>query len=304
MRELQEDHAQRMARVRLAIEGLSVGDALGEQFVRPSRKLLVNHRQIPEGPWPYTDDTEMALAIAETLDVHGQIVQDELALRFAERFSRRPNRGYGAGAAKLLTAVSFGESWSEVSRDLFNGEGSMGNGGAMRAAPVGAYFAGSPTRVIEEARRSAEVTHSHSEGIAGAIAVAVAAGWACRVHSEGTKGQGLLEEVIDSVPHGDVRVGVERAKTLRGEESLDRVIGILGNGSRVVARDTVPFCLWCADRHSDNFIEALWTAYSAHGDIDTNGAIVGSIVALSTGISQIPTEWREQRESLQWITMH
>src|SRR5262245_18925819 len=114
MTQLSADHAQRMIDVRLAIDGLSIGDALGEQFFRPSRTLLINYRELPDGPWPYTDDTEMALAIAETLDEYGVIVHDALADRFAQRFSRRPNRGYGPGAAKLLAAVSSGESWREV----------------------------------------------------------------------------------------------------------------------------------------------------------------------------------------------
>lgn len=86
---------------------------------------------------------------------------------------------------------------------------------------------------------------------------------------------------------------------LRDETSFARVVGILGNGSRVIARDTVPFCLWCADRHADDFVEAIWTAISALGDIDTNAAIVGGIVGLSAGKSQIPTEWLLRREVLE-----
>ena len=58
---------------------------------------------------------------------------------------------------------------------LFGGEGSFGNGAAMRVAPLGAYFADELDAVVEQASFSAEVTHSHPEGIAGAIAVAVAA---------------------------------------------------------------------------------------------------------------------------------
>lgn len=298
MNKFPQDPPTRMKRVRLAIDGLSIGDSLGEQFVHPSRKLFVTHRVLPDGPWPYTDDTEMALAIAETLDDHGSIDQDVLAQRFADRFSRRPNRGYGAGAAKLLAAVSFGEPWRTASRNLFDGEGSMGNGAAMRAAPIGAYFADSSPTLIAEAVRSAEVTHSHPEGIAGAIAVAAAAGWACRQQIANPLAPDLFENVLDATPPSDVRIGIERARNLRNETSFERVVGILGNGSRVTARDTVPFCLWCVNRHPTNFVEALWTAYSAHGDIDTNGAIVGGIVALAAGSASLPEKWLYQRESL------
>ena len=50
----------------------------------------------------------------------------------------------------------------------------------MRAAPVGAYFADDVEKIITESRKSAEVTHAHPEGQAGAIAVALASGWMVR----------------------------------------------------------------------------------------------------------------------------
>ncbi len=57
----------------------------------------------------------------------------------------------------------------------------MGNGGAMRVAPLGAYFAFADEPVIVgEAERSAAVTHGHPEGKAGAVAIALATAWATR----------------------------------------------------------------------------------------------------------------------------
>ncbi len=50
----------------------------------------------------------------------------------------------------------------------------MGNGAAMRVAPIGAYFADDLDKVLYYAQASAEVTHAHIEGIVGAMAVAVA----------------------------------------------------------------------------------------------------------------------------------
>ena len=58
---------------------------------------------------------------------------------------------------------------------MFEGQGSFGNGAAMRVAPVGAYFAGDIGAVVEQAARSSVITHTHDEAIAGSIAVAVAA---------------------------------------------------------------------------------------------------------------------------------
>lgn len=170
----------------------------------------------------------------------------------------------------------------------------MGNGAAMRAAPVGAYFAAEGwERVVDEAAASAEITHSHREGIAGAVAVAVAAAWST------TSPTGpLFERVLDLTPPGETRSRIERAASLPPETDPAAAGRVLGNGSTALAQDTVAFCLWCAARHLDSFEEALWATVSALGDCDTTCAIVGGIVACSVGLNGIPLDWRERREAL------
>ena len=107
---LPPDHAARLDRARLALDGLSVGDALGETCFRPENwdALLDDPRATARGPWPYTDDTAMALGIFEVLDRHGRIDQDDLAATFARRFDAQPHRGYGGGAVRLLAAIRDG----------------------------------------------------------------------------------------------------------------------------------------------------------------------------------------------------
>jgi ADP-ribosylglycohydrolase len=76
----------------------------------------------------------------------------------------------------------------------------------------------------------------------------------------------------------------------------------VGNGSQVSAQDTVPFALWSAAQHLNNYEEALWQTVSALGDMDTNCAIVGGIVALCAGVENIPEEWHRNREPLpDWV---
>lgn len=72
----------------------------------------------------------------------------------------------------------------------------------------------------------------------------------------------------------------------------------LGNGAQVTAPDTVPFCLWCAAAFAGQYEEALWNVVRVGGDIDTNAAIVGGILALSADPPGIPDEWVRSRESL------
>ena len=206
--------AQRLERARLSLEGLSVGDAFGEQFFMswemaaryiasgelegPPYDLtdefvqtLVDRREIKApAPWRWTDDTALAIEIVENLRRFGEINQDELARQFSLRFKTDPNRGYGGAMHSLLPRLSF-EPWQESAPNLFNGKGSFGNGAAMRVAPLGAYFADDMEACIENARRSAEVTHAHPEGVAGAIAVAVAAAHAFRIQHDNEPPRGV-----------------------------------------------------------------------------------------------------------------
>jgi ADP-ribosylglycohydrolase len=72
----------------------------------------------------------------------------------------------------------------------------------------------------------------------------------------------------------------------------------LGCGRKVICSDTVPFALWCAACCARDFAEALWTLVSVGGDVDTNSAIVGSIVVLSAGPSCLPPRWLDATEKL------
>src|SRR4051812_33710830 len=98
------DHELRINRVALALDGLSIADAFGEQFFGPPGTMArrIQARQLPESPWRYTDDTEMALGIAEVLESHGEVDQDELAKVFARRFAANRHRGYGHTAFEIL----------------------------------------------------------------------------------------------------------------------------------------------------------------------------------------------------------
>lgn len=168
----------------------------------------------------------------------------------------------------------------------------------MRVAPLGAYFADNLTRCAEEARASSLVTHAHPEGVAGAMAVAVAAAAAWQTHDDPGSGRpGLFFDVIlQYTPEGNVRSGILLAAALPPQTPLTDAARTLGNGSLVTAPDTVPFCIWMAAHHLDRFAEALGRTISVGGDCDTNAAIVGGIVALSAGRRNIPTVWLEARE--------
>ncbi len=85
----------------------------------------------------YTDDTQMAIGVAETLAAHGQIIQEYLCQAFVANYV--PSRGYGRGARAILEAMEDGRDYRQVAEHYFPG-GSFGNGAAMRVAPVGLMF--------------------------------------------------------------------------------------------------------------------------------------------------------------------
>jgi ADP-ribosylglycohydrolase len=290
--------AERLGRARLSLEGLSVGDAFGGKFF----VLPGPDRAIPPPVWLYSDDTEMALALVEILESHGEVDRERLARSFARRYEADPYRGYGLSVRRVLEGIASGDHWQESSRLVYDGNGSMGNGGAMRVAPLGAYFADDLDELVRQAAASAEVTHAHPEGQAGAIAVAVAAAWACQTRDQRMprSGRGMLEFVLDYTPEGEVRTGLERALSIGFDVRAEESAAVLGNGSRITAPDTVPFALWCAARHIDDYTEALWAAVSVGGDNDTNCAIVGGIVVLAWGMEAIPEGWLAAREPLGW----
>lgn len=290
-----------LARALLSLQGLSCGDAFGECFFfSADTARALQERQPQPGPWPFTDDTMMALSLVHILRLHGTIVEKELATHFASLYS--PFRGYGPAMHDLLRRYKLegGACWRIAAPALFGGKASFGNGAAMRVAPLGAFFADDLNRLVDEAARSASVTHAHPEAIAGAIAVATAAAIAWKTRNEPAPASiEFLEAVRRWVPASQVRDGIDAAVQLRPTVDARRAGALLGNGGRVSCMDTVPFVLWSAARFLESYEEALWQTVSARGDMDTTCAMVGGIVVLRTSLDGIPPEWLDRRERLQ-----
>lgn len=299
-----------------SLEGLSVGDAFGQQFFMTwdmtirlmesgefggppfdfqdefiARELIAKRDlRWAETTWKWTDDTALALEIVANLREFEGINPNPLARAFSRRYAENPNRVYGAAMHDLLPKLATGDYENEAAK-LFEGAGSWGNGAAMRAAPLGAYFADDVDEVAPNAEMSARVTHAHTEAITGAVAVALAACFAARGETD------LLGLVIPSLPESEVKERCQIAHEMTDASSIE-VAEKVGSGDGIAAHDTVPFCLWCASQFGDSFEEAMWNTVAGLGDRDTTCAIVGGIVGARVGVEGIPSEWREKRESL------
>jgi ADP-ribosylglycohydrolase len=237
----------------LSLEGLSVGDGFGQKAFWLGKKDIAK-RELPPVTWHWTDDTQMALSIVEILREFGHIDQYALAESFAHRYTQQPHRGYGGGAQRLLQRIASGEDWRQAAPELFSG-GSYGNGAAMRAGPIGGYFAGDPSQAAREGKLSAEVTHAHPEGQAGAMGVAAAA--AIAAMGKKPEGNDFLHEVAKFLPQSHVLEGVKKALDILRDQ-FERAVQTLGTGNKVSAQDTVPFCMWIVAHHQSDYIEAMW----------------------------------------------
>ncbi|MER6911677.1 ADP-ribosylglycohydrolase family protein [Streptomyces sp. NPDC000594] len=282
---------------RRSLQGLALGDAFGERWFprfrerQPAREQIRDRRVPEETDWRWTDDTAMALALHGVLERHGEVDQDRLAAAFARAYADDGSRGYGQGMRVLLPRLLAEPGrWRALAPELFDG-GSLGNGAAMRVAPLGAWFAADLATVVRQAGLSARVTHAHPEGVAGAVAVAVAAALSVR-------GELSPAAVAAHTPPGLVHDGLVRAAGLPPATEPGRAAEILGSGAGIRADDTVPFAVWTAARHPDDLEAALWSTAEGFGDVDTTCAITGGIVAAATGLDRIPAVWIASSEPL------
>jgi len=298
------------AAARDSIHGVSLGDAFGERWFPLMRTpdaafAQIQQRRTPAEPeWHWTDDTAMALGVLRALDEDGGIHPDRLARIFAGTYLADPARGYGHGMHQLLPVLAEDPAaWRSAARGLFGGEGSLGNGAAMRAAPLGAWFHDDLDRVAAQAQLAARVTHQHPEGVAGAVAVSVAAALAAEGRrAPWTAGAPMLRQVAECTPPSMVREGLLHAAEVAPGTAGWKAADLLGNGQRIRADDTVPFALWSAAHHLDSLTDALWTTAEGLGDVDTTCAITGGVVASRTGLTGVPDAWLARREELPgWV---
>ncbi|WP_020139150.1 ADP-ribosylglycohydrolase family protein [Streptomyces sp. 351MFTsu5.1] len=288
----------RLDRALASLRGLAVGDALGSQFFVPVNYPLLQNRELPSGYWQWTDDTEMACSVVAVLSAHHRIDQDALAHSFARHHDF--DRGYGPAVNRLLRLVREGGDWRELAAALFNGQGSWGNGAAMRIPPLGAYYADDPEQATHQAEISAYPTHQHREAVAGAMAVAAAAALAADPSGPPSPGA-LLDGVIALVPKSAVGAGLRRARDMLDYGDASTVAAVLGCGRRTTAHDTVPFALWSAARSLGDYESAFWTTAQVGGDVDTTCAIVGGVIAGGKAGAP-PAEWVARTEGFpEWM---
>lgn len=264
--------------------GLAVGDALGGLFEAqgadhlrarfPSVDDLIAY---PQDELWYTDDTQMAIGLAEALVERGEVVEEVLCRAFVANYV--PTRGYGRGARMVLDAMEDGRDYRAVAEDYFPG-GSYGNGAAMRVAPVGLLFRNDPDRLREQARLSALPTHLHPLGIEGARLLALAVALASR---EGPFDRAaFFAELTAACESDEYRAKLVSAAAVRTPGDLAEL------GNRIEALHSVPTAIASFALTPDSFEQTVGNVILLGGDTDTLAAMAGAVSGTYLGAGRLP----------------
>lgn len=281
-------------RFRGCLLGLAVGDALGAPYETLTAHEIYDQFGLPDvvasnpsgDPLRYTDDTEMMIGVAETLVEHGRIERDALARAFAANY--HPERGYGKGARRIIETVQAGGDWRAAAETVFPG-GSLGNGAAMRVAPVGLDFCDDPDQVWEQARLSALPTHRHPVGVEAAQVMALAVALAAK--ADAIDRRELLKALLERAETEEIRWALKTAIRLRRGDS----IAVLGH-SVEAHRSTVTAIAAFAACPTD-YTLAVGRVIGLGGDTDTLAAMTGALCGAFGGLAAVPAALVEKLEN-------
>jgi len=280
-----------------AMVGSALGDAIGELAFRCPEKqsLLALVDRIEK--LVYTDDTAMAIGLAESILQKKGIDPQHLGDIFSRNFFREPWRGYASGPPTIFSLVHHrGASYVEAARSLFEGFGSLGNGAAMRVAPVGLFFHHSE-HLYEMASASAEVTHAHPVGKDGAAVQAWAIAQAVRLAPEKEFPlERFIQGLIAFAQTSEIREKMKLVQTLINEEVPPKIAADQ-LGRSVAVDESMPFAVYSFLRYPKSFEDCLFSAILNGGDRDTLGSMACAISGAYLGVEAIPCPWRCKLEN-------
>ena len=281
--------------------GSGLGDAIGELAFRSREEAVLRSRIAQERTLQYTDDTAMVIGLAESIVQVGELDPQHLGHTFRANYGREPWRGYASGPPTVFSMVrTLGLSYAEAAQTLFGGQGSFGNGAAMRIVPVGLFFHAAPD-LYEQARLSASVTHAHPIGVDGAAVLAWAIARVVKLDPrEPFPLEGFFQGLVDSARTPEVREKMTLAWSLVSDDvSPPEAAARLGRS--VAVHESMPFALYAFLRHPQSFEDCLFCAILNGGDRDTLGAMACGVSGAYLGVEAIPRAYREKLENREYI---
>ena len=269
-------------RLRGVAAGAAIGDALGMPLefgpAIPLQRLVRDMRpgRLPAGA--FTDDTEMALALAESLLKHRPLDAGNLAGHFVEWYRAGPP-DIGNQTRDVLGRIARGAAWQDAMQAVRQANpGAAGNGSVMRCWPVALAYWDDLDRLLADSRLQSQVTHPHDDCVAGCAFVNAAIYHLVRGVPPK---QAVAQALDDASPPAALRQVIEVAP--------QKQRGDLPNSGWV--RHTLESAVWGL-LTTDSFEEAVVQVVNLGSDADTAGAVAGALAGAAYGLDAIPEAWR------------
>jgi ADP-ribosyl-[dinitrogen reductase] hydrolase len=271
-------------RAKGALLGLAVGDAVGTTL-EFSRRDSYSHLtdMIGGGPFDlkpgeWTDDTAMALALADSLIAHPVLDEADLMARFTSWYDLGIYSCTGECFDIGITTRKAIGSWKTSGNPIAGATDpqSAGNGSLMRLSPVSVRHWNDPDILADVAARQSKTTHGAPEAVDACVAFGL-------LLAEAIKGQ-PAEMLLSPKDTGySARIGKILAGAWRGKARHE----IASSG---YVAHSLEAAFWCV-AETDNFRDAVLLAANLGDDADTTAAITGQLAGAVYGASNIPAEW-------------
>ena len=283
----QNTHDDTFDRAMGALLGLAIGDALGapvefqrrDTFEPVTDMRSGGYFKLPAGAW--TDDTAMALCLAESLIADPHLDQKDLLDRFCLWASKGENTSTGVcvgiGQNTLRVLGNFHRTGTLNAPETR--QKSDGNGAAMRLAPVAIRHWHDPVEACRIADLQSRTTHYSELSAAGCEYLAATL---CALISGHEWAQAIRPTANASWP--------DQIKALDSEDWQQRERDSISSTGFVV--HTLEAALWAVDTTS-SFAAAILKAVNLGDDADSVGAVAGQLAGARYGLSAIPINWRD-----------
>ena len=322
--------------------GLAIGDAMGApiegmtaEMIRQRYGEVAGFFEMPVRPTSeeskpqsryrlratYTDDTQMALAVMDSLVEAREFNPDHMAGQFARLVGDRHLglawvfRGGGKNTRVALKQLREGAAWRD------SGMASPSDGAAMRVAPIGLFFRDDPAALVRAAIQQAMITHRDARAMASAVAIASAVAALVRDRGKGHFDvDAFMSGLVRDVHDAELQIAAELSPGAEGtpDHAMSTILGEIHERmdlpdsqvlahiaaraapltERPITHGTESFCLAAIPssillfaKNASSFEQVIIRAINAGKDTDTVGAMAGALAGALHGYKAIPIEW-------------
>lgn len=285
------------------IFGLAIGDAMGrltEFMSLSSIKARYGEKGIQDlpDPAPYTDDTQMSIAVAEALIKVGEKDIESIMEAVREEFIKwlhspdTPKKAPGGTCLKGVANMERGIHWKESGIP-----NSKGCGSAMRAAPIGYLYQHDPGKLREVAHATGICTHGHPT----ADAACIGAAYLVKLALEGVQPDKMIPAALSFIDGISKKFdeAILKIEKCLGWDDEEKALSYLGEGW--VGEEAVALALYCLLRYPESYENVVIRGANTNGDSDSIASIAGSISGPYLGFGAIPDPWVTGIEKTEYL---